>query len=122
MKDQSSKYPVKHINNLERIVNQGLGTQSTEWENAMNNLKLSQQGFFKTLKERYPELTPNDLRLCSYLRMNFTTKEIAQMLNISTRGVEISRHRLRKKLKLKPEDNLFEFLLNQEFELSHNEA
>lgn len=118
LKEQSSKYPVKHIKNIERIIQQGLGTQSVEWENAINNLKLSQQGFFKALKEKYPELTPNDLRLCSYLRMNFNTKEIAQMLNISTRGVEISRHRLRKKLKLQHDENLVEFLMEQELNLT----
>jgi ligand-binding sensor domain-containing protein/DNA-binding CsgD family transcriptional regulator len=118
IKEQSSKYPVKSIKNMEKIINQGLGTQSVEWENAMNNLKLSQQGFFKALKEKYPELTPNDLRLCSYLRMNFNTKEIAQLLNISTRGVEISRHRLRKKLNLSQDENLFEFLMREEFNLS----
>ena len=118
LKEQSSKYPVKHIKSIERIIHQGLGTQSVEWENAIKNLKLSQQGFFKALKEKYPALTPNDLRLCSYLRMNFNTKEIAQMLNISTRGVEISRHRLRKKLKLQHDENLVEFLMEQELSLT----
>ncbi len=115
LKEQSAKYPVKHIKNMERVIEQGLGTQSVEWENAMNNLKLSQQGFFKALKEGYPSLTPNDLRLCSYLRMNFNTKEIAQLLNISARGVEVSRHRLRKKLNLTQEENLVEFLMKEEF-------
>ncbi len=115
IKENSSKYPVISINNMKKIINQGLGTQSVEWENAMNNLKLSQQGFFKSLKEKYPKLTPNDLRLCSYLRMNFNTKEIAQLLNISTRGVEISRHRLRKKLNLSQDENLVEFLMQEEF-------
>jgi ligand-binding sensor domain-containing protein/DNA-binding CsgD family transcriptional regulator len=118
IREQSSKYPVKFIKNMEKIIHQGLGAQSAELENAINNLKLSQQGFFKALKEKYPELTPNDLRLCSYLRMNFTTKEIAQLLNISTRGVEISRHRLRKKLNLNQEENLFEFLMQEEFNFS----
>lgn len=116
LKKQSSKYPVKHIQSIEKVVKQGIGTQSIEWENAMNNLKLSQQGFFKTLKNKYPELTTNDLRLCSYLRMNFSTKEIAQLLNISTRGVEMSRHRLRKKLGLQHDENLVEFLMNDEFD------
>jgi DNA-binding NarL/FixJ family response regulator len=118
LKEQSAKYPVKHIKNMERVIEQGLGTQSVEWENAMNNLKLSQQGFFKVLKESYPSLTPNDLRLCSYLRMNFNTKEIAQLLNITTRGVEVSRHRLRKKLNLSQEENLVEFLMKEEFNLT----
>jgi DNA-binding CsgD family transcriptional regulator len=118
MREQSAKYPVKHVKNMEKIINQGLGTQSVEWENAMNNLKLSQQGFFKALKKKYPLLTTNDLRLCSYLRMNFNTKEIAQLLNISARGVEVSRHRLRKKLNLEYDDNLVEFLMSEELHLS----
>jgi ligand-binding sensor domain-containing protein/DNA-binding CsgD family transcriptional regulator len=120
IKEQSSKYPVKYLRNMERIISQGLGTQNVEWENAMKNLKLSQQGFFKELKERYPNLTSNDLRLCSYLRLNFNSKEIAQLLNISTRSVEISRHRLRKKLKLKNNENLFDFLLGIESEISES--
>lgn len=118
LKEQSSKYPVKQIKTIEKIIQQGIGTQTVEWENAMNNLKLSQQGFFKALKEKYPSLTTNDLRLCSYLRMNFNTKEIAQLLNVSPRGVEVSRHRLRKKLNLHPDDNLVEFLMKEEFNLS----
>lgn len=114
IKEESSKYPVRYINKMEQVINKGLGVQSAEWENAMNTLKLTQQGFFKSLKDRYPQLTPNDLRLCSYLRMNFNTKEIAQLLNMSTRSVEISRHRLRKKLRLSQDENLFEFLMSEE--------
>ena len=106
MKDDVSRYPVKHVKNMEKIIRQGLESHTEEWRNALNNLKLSEQGFFKKLLENYPDLTPNDLRLCSYLRMNFSTKEIAKLLNISTRGVEISRYRLRKKLHLGHEDNL----------------
>ena len=100
IKEYSSKYPIKNVRNMERIITEGLDTQTEDWKNAMNSLKLSQQGFFKKLMEQYPNLTPNDLRLCSYLRMNFTTKEIARLLNNSTRAVEISRYRLRKKMKL----------------------
>jgi len=111
IKVKSSKYPVKYLNQMERIISQGLGTQNIEWENAMKSLKLTQQGFFKALKENYPDLTSNDLRLCSYLKLNFNSKEIARLLNISPRSVEISRHRLRKKLKLNSEQNLYDFLM-----------
>lgn len=121
IREQSSKYPVKYINNMERIVKRGLGFSSDEWENAIQNLKLSQQGFFKYLKDKYPDLTPNDLRLCSFLRLNFNTKEIAQLLNISTRGVETSRHRLRKKMKLGKKQNLTEFLINLDWEDDHTD-
>jgi DNA-binding CsgD family transcriptional regulator len=68
--------------------------------------------FFKRLKEKFPELTPKDQKLCAYLRMNLSTKEIAPLLNISVRGVEISRYRLRKKLKLASETNLVDFILD----------
>lgn len=109
--EQSSKYPVKHVRNLEKIIKEGLETQTESWKNALNNLKLSEQGFFRRLKEKHPDLTPNDLRLCSYLRMNFTTKEIAHLLNISGRGVEIGRYRLRKKMNLPHDVNLSEYLM-----------
>jgi DNA-binding CsgD family transcriptional regulator len=111
LKEHSAKYPVKPIKNLEKIIYQGLDTQTESWKSAMNNLKLSEQGFFRRLKEKHPELTPNDLRLCSYLRMNFTTKEIAHLLNISGRGVEIGRYRLRKKMNLPHDVNLSEYLM-----------
>jgi DNA-binding NarL/FixJ family response regulator len=68
--------------------------------------------FLKTIKKQFPQLTPQDLRLCAYLRMNLTTKEIAPLLNISPRGVEISRYRLRKKTNPPHDLNLIDFMLN----------
>lgn len=67
--------------------------------------------FLNRLRSRYPQLTPNDEKLCAYLRMNLNIKETAQMLNISVRGVEASRYRLRKKLNLPNEANLAEFMM-----------
>ena len=66
--------------------------------------------FFKILSERFPHLTHKDKMLCAYLKMNMISKEIAPLLNISVRGVEISRYRLRKKLDLDEKENLTEFL------------
>lgn len=68
--------------------------------------------FFKRLKEKYPQLSPREMRICAYIRMNLTSKEIAALLNITDRGVEISRYRLRKKLDLPRETNLSTFLSN----------
>ena len=68
--------------------------------------------FNKRIREEYPQLTPQEMKLCAYLRLNFATKEIAQLLHISVRGVEISRYRLRKKLGLNRDINLAEFILN----------
>lgn len=115
IKAYSSKYPIKNLRSMERIINEGLETQTEEWMNAMKSLKLSEQGFFKKLLDRFPDLTSNDLRLCSYLRMNFSTKEIARLLNNSTRAVEIGRYRLRKKLNLDHDVNLTEYLINIDF-------
>lgn len=66
--------------------------------------------FFDRLKEQYPQLSPKDLKLCAYIKMNISTKEIATLLNITDRGVEISRYRLRKKMDLTREINLSTFL------------
>ena len=112
-KDSSAKLPVKFVREMGQIIDHGLDAQTEEWQNVMKNLKLSQEGFFRKLKNKYPSLTPNDLRLCSYLRMNFTTKEIANLTNISSRAVEIGRYRLRSKLKLSHDINLTEFLIHE---------
>jgi DNA-binding CsgD family transcriptional regulator len=116
LKSHSAKLPVKFINEMERIIKQGLESQTEEWKGAMNSLKLSQEGFFKRLMEKHPNLTSNDLRLCSYLKMNFSTKEIAKLLNISGRAVEISRYRLRKKMNLEHNVNLTEYLIREFYE------
>jgi len=70
------------------------------------------EDFIARLKEKNPDLTPKELRLCAYLKMNISTKEIAPLMNISVRGVEISRYRLRKKLNLDKGTNLTEYILS----------
>ena len=70
--------------------------------------------FLVKLKETHPTVTGNELKLSAYLRMNLSTKEIAQLMNISVRGVEISRYRLRKKLGLPSEVGLFDYLIKVE--------
>jgi ligand-binding sensor domain-containing protein/DNA-binding CsgD family transcriptional regulator len=80
-----------------------------EFEEIFNQLH---DNFIQRLKASYPELTPRDMRLCAYLRMNFNTKEIAPLLGISVRGVEDTRYRIRKKLQLSSEANITEFILN----------
>ena len=67
--------------------------------------------FFNKLKDLYPELSQNDLKFCAYLCMNLSSKEMAQLMNITIKAVEVGRYRLRKKLNLKPETNLYEFLM-----------
>ncbi len=68
--------------------------------------------FLCRLKHNFPQLTPAELRLCACLRMNISSKEIASLMNISLRGVESGRYRLRKSLNLDREANLTEFILS----------
>jgi DNA-binding NarL/FixJ family response regulator len=70
------------------------------------------EDFFNRIKEIHPDLSPRELHLSAYIRMNLATKEIAALLNITARGVEISRYRLRKKLCLSRETNLSVYLSN----------
>ena len=83
-----------------------------EWENFTHHFDKVHSDFIVDLKEKHPDVSNNEIKLCAYLRMNLSTKEIAQLINISTRGVEISRYRLRKKLNLPTETNLFDYLIN----------
>ena len=82
-----------------------------DWEHFAIHFDSVHGDFLKRLRERYPQTSQNDLRLCAYLRMNLSTKEIANLLNISVRGVEGSRYRLRKKLGLPGDANLVEIMM-----------
>lgn len=66
--------------------------------------------FYNQLSKQYPELTPNELRLCAFLRLNMTTKEISDITLQSSDSIKTARYRLRKKLDISREDNLVTFL------------
>ena len=67
--------------------------------------------FVERLQTKYPKLTPKDIKMCSYLRMNLTTKDISKLLNVTIRSVEASRYRLRKKITLDSDDNLNDYFM-----------
>ena len=81
------------------------------WNNLMYHFNEVNKDFFKNLKAKYDSLTTRDLKLCAYLRMNLSTKEIALLANVSQRGIDASRYRLRKKLNVDAKVNLTEFLM-----------
>ncbi|WP_223154622.1 triple tyrosine motif-containing protein [Aestuariibaculum sediminum] len=100
----------KSLNNVIKIIDQNLNN-SDDWqtfEEAFNN---TDKDFIKKIKSLHPSLTNNDLRLCTYLRLNLSSKEIAPLLNITPRSVEVKRYRLRKKLDLPHEDSLTNYIL-----------
>jgi len=66
--------------------------------------------FYSALRKKYPKLTPNEVRLSALIRLNLSSKEIASILNISAKSVEMNRYRLRKKMQLSGSVNLSEFI------------
>lgn len=84
-----------------------------EWEQFARHFDNVHTNYLQKLKEFCPQLSTAELKLAAYLRLNLSTKEIAQLMNISIRGVETSRYRLRKKLGItKDETNLYNFLID----------
>lgn len=100
-----------HIQKISKSLDKHLKDEENEWHLFDNGFNKVHEEFFDRLLKKYPELTAQDLRLAAYLRMNLSTKEIAPLLNISTRGVEIKRYRLRKKIRLEEQENLNDFMI-----------
>ena len=78
------------------------------FKQAFNN---ADKDFLDKIKDAHPDLTPNDLKFCAYLRLNLSSKEIAPLLNISVKSVETKRYRLRKRLNLEHDDSLVNYIL-----------
>ena len=85
---------------------------NSDWEVFKTYFEQVHVDFFKHLKANYPVLSGNDLRLCAFIKLNMTTKEIANVLGMPPKSVEIARYRLRKKLHLDKGENLMDFILN----------
>ena len=101
----SSRYG-SFIKKLDKSVN-----DSEDWKRFEVNFKELHEDFFERLLKEFPKLTPKDLKLCAYLKMNLSSKEIAPLMGISLRGVEIHRYRLRKKLQIETSEYLSSFLI-----------
>ncbi|WP_309642100.1 triple tyrosine motif-containing protein [Flavobacterium sp.] len=87
-------------------------SEEDNWKIFKEAFDNTDKDFLKKVKAAHASLTPNDLRLCAYLRLNLSSKEIAPLLNISVRSVEIKRYRLRKKMDLPHETGLVEYILS----------
>lgn len=107
----AAQKPEQNIREVIRTIDKNIDEAET-WNLFKDAFENADQDFFKKIKELHPELTPNDLKLCAYLRLNLSSKEIAPMLNISVRSVEVKRYRLRKKMELEHEAGLVEYILN----------
>ncbi|MRX37861.1 regulator [Flavobacterium sp. LC2016-23] len=106
--DDSTKF---EFNKLHKSIVKEVNTDKS-WKDLEKHIKNVHFEFLKRLKEKYPTISPRELDLSTYLLMNMSTKEIAEIMNISTGGVELARYRLRKKLGLNKKENLIGFLMS----------
>ena len=106
--DESTKF---QFNKLNKSIVREVNTDKS-WKDLEKHIKNVHFDFLKRLKEKYPTISPRELDLCTYLLMNMSTKEIAEIMNISSGGVEVSRYRLRKKFRLNKKESLTGFLMS----------
>ncbi|MEG0992860.1 MAG: hypothetical protein RSE51_03330 [Bacteroidales bacterium] len=95
---------------MNSVIENNMDTQE-DWKMFLLKFEEKHTGFFKKLKEMYPQLTNNDLRLCACLKLNMDTKDIASLMCISVRAVENNRYRIRKKLDIPSAQNLNEYFV-----------
>lgn len=99
----------KALADICRSINENI-SQDEDWKRFTENFDIVYRDFTRTLREMHPDLTEADIRICCYIRMGLSSKEIAQLVNISFRSVEMTRYRLRKKINLAREDSLSDYL------------
>ena len=100
----------KELNKVLKLINEAEKSDS-DWDHFAIHFDQVHSDFLGTLKNKFPSLSSTDLKICAYLKMNLSSKEIAQLMSVTTGAVEVSRYRLRKKLNLPQNVNLFDYLV-----------
>jgi len=111
LKKTSEEGGTRSLKSVISVINKNISDDDT-WNVFREAFDTADKDFLKKVKQAHPSLTPNDLRLCAYLRLNLSSKEIAPLLSISVRSIEIKRYRLRKKMDLAHEQGLVEYILS----------
>lgn len=110
---QNSNGLGKELQKLENMVNYSFNLDE-DWEQFQHYFEEVHSGFFDVLKNEYPDLTPNELRLAALAKLNLTIKETATIMGITPNSVKTARYRLRKKLGMETEENLTSFMMELE--------
>ena len=105
-----SKDTDDNIKSVIKIIDKNINN-TDDWKFFQEAFNNADKDFLQKLKNKHSVLTPNDLKLCAYLRLNLSSKEIAPLLNISARSVEVKRYRLRKKMNLPHETSLANYII-----------
>ncbi|WPP50413.1 tetratricopeptide repeat protein [Catalinimonas niigatensis] len=109
LKKNSDQQTGKKLEQIQRMLNTNFQIDR-DWEDFRLHFEKVHQRFFIQLKERCPDLSPSELKLCTLIKLNMNLKEAARILGISPESVKTARYRLRKKLDLPKQQNLNEFL------------
>tara|TARA_B100000767_G_C19778155_1_gene544000 strand:- start:5521 stop:8307 length:2787 start_codon:yes stop_codon:yes gene_type:complete len=109
-KDLEEMETFPKVNKLIKKINKNL-KNNEDWEYFEGAFNNADKDFFKKIKNKHSKLTNNDLRLCAFLRLNLSSKEIAPLLNISVHSVEIKRYRLRKKMNLSRDQRIVDYIM-----------
>lgn len=99
----------KAIAKIKELIRENI-SHDDDWKTFTRNFDLVYENYMQRLLEKYPTLTITDQRLCAYIKMGLSSKEIAPLLNITYRSVEMNRYRLRKKIQLPTEQSLSDYL------------
>ncbi len=112
LKLKETGFSEKNSQEYKKIIRMlGETTLKESWEEFALHFDQVHNNFLVKIKNSFPNLTPNELKLCAYLRLNLSSKEIGQIMNITTKSVELARYRLRKKLKIPKDVELFSFMM-----------
>ncbi len=101
----------REIDNLIKTINSDID-KSEFWTIFHNNFDLIHENFFRNLRQRFPDLTPTDLKFCALMRLNMSTKDIADFTHLTVRGVETARYRIRRKLGIDSKASIVQFLID----------
>ena len=86
--------------------------EEESWKDFLKHFEEVHPNFYKTLAEKYEDLTPSELKICAFLRMNLNTKDIAKITGQTTKSIEVARTRIRKKMSIDHSQNLSAVLRN----------
>ena len=111
--EEFDEYEKKEINDFVDRLKSKLKSEKLpeeEWNTLKTHFENVHPDFFKKLTLKHPSLSQNELKVCAYIKMNLTTKNIARMLNINIRSVQTARYRIKKKMQLEAEEDLFKYI------------
>jgi DNA-binding CsgD family transcriptional regulator len=111
MKTASETDRTKSLRALTRMLESEIENKES-WEQFLSYFDEVNHNFIQQLQTIHPNLTQNDRRMCALTRLNMSNREIATLLNISITGVEKSRYRLKKRLDLTIEEDLYRYLMS----------